>query len=161
MDEGITGTKLKKRKEFNRLIQDALDGKIDIIFTKSVSRFARNTLDSIGTIRALRDKNVKVIFEKENIDSLDPKCDMILSIYSSLAEEESRSINTNVRWANNKRVERGEVVFNFNNLYGYTQNAERVVSIDEAAAEVVREVYHNYIIGYSITKFAGSLTQGV
>ncbi len=158
-DEGITGTSAKKRKEFQRLIADALEKKIDLILVKSVSRFARNTVDALSIIRELRDNGVKVIFEKENIDSLDPKCDMILSIYSSLAEEESRSISTNVRWAYNKRVERGEVVFNFNNLYGYSQNEEREVSIIESEAEVVRDIYHKYIIGYSIAELCRDLTE--
>jgi len=157
-DEGITGTSARKRKEFQRLIKDAMDGKIDLILVKSVSRFARNTCDSLSTIRDLREKNVKVFFEKENIDSLDPKCDMILSIYSSLAEEESRSISTNVRWAHNKRVERGEVVFNFRNLYGYTQDEEKNVSVLEDEAEIVRDIYHKYLIGYSIAELCRDLT---
>src|SRR5690554_6101696 len=76
-DEGITGTSAKRRKEFQRLIRDAMDGKIDLILVKSVSRFARNTVDSLQTVRRLRDKGVKIFFEKENIDSLDAKCDMI------------------------------------------------------------------------------------
>jgi DNA invertase Pin-like site-specific DNA recombinase len=157
-DEGITGTSARKRKEFQRLIRDALDGRIDLILCKSVSRFARNTIDSLSTVRDLREKNVKIYFEKENIDSLDPKCDMILSIYSSLAEEESRSISTNVRWAHNKRVERGEVVFNFKNLYGYTQDEEKNVSTVEHEAEVVRDIYHKYLIGYSIAEICRDLT---
>lgn len=158
-DEGITGTSARKRKEFQRLIKDALDGKIDLILVKSVSRFARNTVDALSTIRDLRERGVKVFFEKENIDSLDPKCDMILSIYSSLAEEESRSISTNVRWAHNKRVERGEVVFNFSNLYGYTQDKEKNVAILEDEAEIVREVYHKYLIGYSVKEICRELTE--
>lgn len=157
-DEGITGTSARKRKEFQRLIKDALDGKIDLILVKSVSRFARNTVDALSTVRDLRERGVKIFFEKENIDSLDPKCDMILSIYSSLAEEESRSISTNIRWAHDKRVERGEVVFNFKNLYGYTQDEEKTVGIIEHEAEVVREVYHKYIIGYSIAELCRELT---
>lgn len=149
-DEGITGTSAKRRKEFQRLIKDALDDKIDLILVKSVSRFARNTVDSLQTVRSLRDKGVRVFFEKENIDSMDAKCDMILSIYSSLAEEESRSISTNIRWAHQKKVERGEVVFNFKNLYGYTQDEEKNVTIKIQEAEVVREIYHKYLIGYSL-----------
>lgn len=146
-------------EQFQRLIRDALDGHINLILCKSVSRFARNTVDALSTVRDLREKNVKIFFEKENIDSLDPKCDMILSIYSSLAEEESRSISTNVRWAHNKRVERGEVVFNFKNLYGYTQDEDKTVSILEDEAEVVRDIYHKYIIGYSISELCKYLTE--
>ena len=157
-DEGITGTSARKRKEFQRLIKDAQDGKIDLILVKSVSRFARNTVDALSTIRDLRERGVKVFFEKENIDSLDPKCDMILSIYSSLAEEESRSISTNIRWAHNKRIERGEVAFNFNKLYGYSQDEDKTVHILAEEAEVVREIFHKYIIGYSIAELVRDLT---
>ena len=156
-DEGITGTSAKRRKEFQRLIKDALDDKIDLILVKSVSRFARNTVDSLQTVRSLRDKGVRVFFEKENIDSMDAKCDMILSIYSSLAEEESRSMSTNIRWAHQKKVERGEVVLNFNNIYGYQQDEEKNVTIKIQEAEVVREIYHKYLIGYSL----GSIIRGL
>ena len=158
-DEGITGTSAKRRKEFQRLIRDAMDGKIDLILVKSVSRFARNTVDSLQTVRKLRDKGVRVFFEKENIDSLDAKCDMILSIYSSLAEEESRSISTNIRWAHQKKVERGEVVLNFNNIYGYQQDENKNVTIKIQEAEVVREIYHKYLIGYSIRRIIRELKE--
>lgn len=158
-DEGITGTSAKRRKEFQRLIRDAMDGKIDLILVKSVSRFARNTVDSLQTVRRLRDKGVKIFFEKENIDSLDAKCDMILSIYSSLAEEESRSISTNIRWAHQKKVERGEVVLNFNNIYGYQQDEDKNVTIKIQEAEVIREIYHKYLIGYSIRRIIRELKE--
>ncbi len=158
-DEGITGTIAKRRREFQRLIRDSLDGKIDLILVKSVSRFARNTVDSLQTVRKLRDKGVKIYFEKENIDSLDAKCDMILSIYSSLAEEESRSISTNIRWAHQKKVERGEVVLNFNNIYGYQQDEDKNVTIKIQEAEVIREIYHKYLIGYSIRRIIRELKE--
>jgi site-specific DNA recombinase len=158
-DEGITGTIAKRRKEFQRLIKDSMDGKIDLILVKSVSRFARNTVDSLQTVRRLRDKGVKIFFEKENIDSLDAKCDMILSIYSSLAEEESRSISTNIRWAHQKKVERGEVVLNFNNIYGYQQDENKNVTIKIQEAEVIREIYHKYLIGYSIRRIIRELKE--
>lgn len=158
-DEVITGTSAKRRKEFQRLIRDAMDGKIDLILVKSISRFARNTVDSLQTVRRLRDKGVRIFFEKENIDSLDAKCDMILSIYSSLAEEESRSISTNIRWAHQKKVERGEVVLNFNNIYGYQQDEDKNVTIKIQEAEIVREIYHKYLIGYSIRRIIRELKE--
>lgn len=158
-DEGITGTIAKRRREFQRLIKDSMDGKIDLILVKSVSRFARNTVDSLQTVRRLRDKGVRIFFEKENIDSLDAKCDMILSIYSSLAEEESRSISTNIRWAHQKKVERGEVVLNFNNIYGYQQDENKNVTIKIQEAEVIREIYHKYLIGYSIRRIIRELKE--
>ena len=165
-DEGISGTKLKRRKEFNRLIEDALNNKIDLIIVKSVSRFARNTVDSLSVIRNLRAKNVKVFFEKENIDSLDSKCDMVLSIYSSLAEEESRSISTNIRWRKQKQVEAGEVSYNLGLLYGYRQ--EKVnketgekypPTIHEPEADVVRDIYFKFLIGCSYRDIARDLNE--
>ena len=146
-DEGISGTKLKRRKDFNRMIGDALSGKIDLIIVKSVSRFARNTVDALSKVRELREKGVKIFFEKENIDSLDSKCDMVLNIYASLAEDESRSISTNIRWRKQKQVEAGEVSYNFNLLYGYRQEENKTVKIYEPEAEVIREIYFKFLIG--------------
>ena len=95
-DEGITGTNTKKREQFRQMVADALDGKIDLIITKSVSRFARNTVDSLTTIRKLKEHNVEVYFEKENIWTFDSKGELLLTIMSSLAQEESRSISENL-----------------------------------------------------------------
>ena len=111
----------KQFVHFLTSIKDALDGKIDLILVKSVSHFARNTVDLLATVRELRERGVKIFFEKENIDSLDSKCDMVLSIHASLAEEESRSISTNIRWRKEKQVLAGEVSYNFGLLYGYKQ----------------------------------------
>ena len=94
-DEGITGTSTKRRDGFNRMVEDALAGKIDLIVTKSVSRFARNTADSLSTVRKLKDAGVEVYFEKENIYTLDQKGELLITIMSSLAQEESRSISEN------------------------------------------------------------------
>ncbi|CCJ33728.1 Site-specific recombinase [Caloramator australicus RC3] len=97
-DEGISATSTKKRDGFNRMIEDALNGKIDLIITKSVSRFARNTVDTLTTVRKLKEKGVEVYFEKENIYTLDSKGELLITIMSSLAQEESRSISENVTW---------------------------------------------------------------
>jgi DNA invertase Pin-like site-specific DNA recombinase len=168
-DEGISGTKLRRRKRFNDMIRDALDGKIDLIIVKSVSRFARNTVDSLSTVRALREKGVKVFFEQQNIDSLDPKCDMMLSIHASLAEDESRQISSNVRWRKQKQVEMGECGLNFSAVYGYRQEKKnketgevKPITICEAEAEVVRDIYFKYLIGGTYREIARSLDeQGV
>ena len=101
-DEGISGLNTKKRDGINEMIFDALEGKIDLIITKSVSRFARNTVDSLVTIRKLKDKGVEVYFEKENIWTFDSKGELLLTIMSSLAQEESRSISENVTWGQRK-----------------------------------------------------------
>ena len=108
-DEGITGTNTKKRDGFNQMVRDALDGKIDLIITKSVSRFARNTVDSLVTVRQLKEKGVEVYFEKENIYTLDSKGELLITIMSSLAQEESRSISENVTWGQRKRFADGKV----------------------------------------------------
>lgn len=95
-DEGLSGTSTRKRDGFNRMIRDALDGKIDLIITKSVSRFARNTVDTLSTVRKLKERSVEVFFEKENIYTMDSKGELLITIMSSLAQEESRSISENV-----------------------------------------------------------------
>lgn len=107
-DEGITGTSTKHRDGFNLMVKDALDGKIDLIITKSVSRFARNTVDSLTTVRKLKDAGVDVYFEKENIYTFDSKGELLITIMSSLAQEESRSISENVTWGQRKRFADGK-----------------------------------------------------
>ena len=108
-DEGISGTNTKHRDGFNQMVQDALDGKIDLIVTKSVSRFARNTVDSLVTVRKLKDKGVEVFFEKENIYTLDSKGELLITIMSSLAQEESRSLSENIIWGKRKACADGKV----------------------------------------------------
>ena len=108
-DEGISGVSTKNREGFNRMISDALAGRIDPIVTKSVSRFARNTVDSLTTVRKLKEKGVEVYFEKENIYTLDSKGELLITIMSSLAQEESRSISENVTWGQRKRFADGKV----------------------------------------------------
>ena len=108
-DKGITGTNTKKREGFNQMIEDALAGKIDLSITKSVSRFARNTVDSLTTIRKLKAQGIEVYFEEQNIYTLDSKGELMLTIMSSLAQEESRSISENVTWGQRKRFADGKV----------------------------------------------------
>ena len=110
-DEGISATNTKRREGFNRMVQDALDGKIDLIVTKSVSRFARNTVDSLTTVRKLKDAGVEVYFEKENIWTLDSKGELLITIMSSLAQEESRSISENVTWASGSGLQMARSAF--------------------------------------------------
>ena len=108
-DEGISAVNTKKRGGFNQMVADALEGGIDLIVTKSVSRFARNTVDSLTTVRKLKEKGVEVWFEKENIYTLDSKGELLITIMSSLAQEESRSISENVTWGQRKRMADGKV----------------------------------------------------
>jgi DNA invertase Pin-like site-specific DNA recombinase len=165
-DEGITGTKLRRRKRFNDMISDALDGKIDLIIVKSVSRFARNVVDLLATVRELREKGVYIFFENQNISTRDSSNDMILSIHASVAEEESRNISTNIRWRKQKQVEAGEVSYNLGNLYGYRQGRrddktgeKKPVSIYEPEAEVIRDIYLKYLIGYTYREIIRDLEE--
>lgn len=148
-DEGITGTNTKKRDGFNKLIKDCLLGKIDMVITKSVSRFARNTLDCLATIRKLKEKNIAVFFEKENINTLDGSGEMLLTILSSLAQEESRSLSTNTKWGITKRFEKGEVQVNHNKFMGFTKNEEGELIIVPEEAEIVKKIFRLYLEGNS------------
>lgn len=118
-DEGITGTNTKRRDGFKQMISDALDGKIDLIVTKSVSRFARNTVDSLMAVRQLKEKGVEVFFEKENIFTFDGKGELLITIMSSLAQEESRSISENVTWGKRKSAADGKISLPYRNFLGY------------------------------------------
>ena len=118
-DEGISGTSTKHREGFNKMVKSALDGNIDLIITKSVSRFARNTVDSLTTIRKLKDIGCECYFEKENIWTFDGKGELLLTIMSSLAQEESRSISENVKWGHRKRFADGKVTVPFGHFLGY------------------------------------------
>ncbi len=120
-DEGITGCNTKHRDAFNQMVQDALDGNIQLIITKSVSRFARNTVDSLSTIRKLKDNGVECFFEKENIWTFDSKCELVLSIMASIAQEESRSISESVAWGQRKRMADGKVTFAYSTVLGFEQ----------------------------------------
>lgn len=140
-DDGVSATSTARREGFNRLIADALDGKIDRIITKSVSRFARNTVDSLTTIRRLKEKGVGVTFEKENIDTLDSKGELMITIMSSLAQEESRSISENVTWGWRKRIADGKVSMTYGKFLGYERGADGDPVIDEAQAQIVRQIY--------------------
>ena len=158
-DEGISGTNTKKRNGFNRMIDDALAGKIDLIVTKSVSRFARNTVDSLVTVRKLKEKGVEVYFEKENIYTLDSKGELLITIMSSLAQEESRSLSENVTWGMRKRFADGKVTMPYKHFLGYEKGPDGQPKIVEEEAKVVREIYDMFIEGKSTNAIAKSLTE--
>ena len=158
-DDGVSATSTARREGFNRLIADALDGKIDRIITKSVSRFARNTVDSLTTIRRLKEKGVGVTFEKENIDTLDSKGELMITIMSSLAQEESRSISENVTWGWRKRIADGKVSMTYGNFLGYERGADGTPVVDEAQARIVRQIYGMFLDGQTPSSIAATLTQ--
>ncbi|KRN88741.1 recombinase family protein [Ligilactobacillus ceti] len=158
-DEGISGTNTKKRAGFNKMIKDAMNGKIDLIVTKSVSRFARNTVDSLTTVRKLKEKGIEIYFEKENIWTLDSKGELLITIMSSLAQEESRSISENVKWGKRKGFSDGKVTVAYKNLLGYKKGENGELAIDEEQAKVVRKIYALFLKGYSERAIAKKLEE--
>lgn len=146
-DEGISALNTKHRDGFNEMIRDALNGKIDLIVTKSVSRFARNTVDSLVTIRELKEKGVECYFEKENIFTFDGKGELLLTIMSSLAQEESRSISENVTWGQRKRFSDGKVSMPYKHFLGYEKGKDGNPVINEKEAAVVRLIYRMFLEG--------------
>lgn len=157
-DEGISGLGTKKREGFNEMISDALAGKIDLIVTKSVSRFARNTVDSLTTIRALKDVGCEVYFEKENIWTFDSKGELLISIMSSLAQEESRSISENVTWGQRKRFADGKVSLPYKHFLGYRKGPDDLPEIVPEEAEIVRRIYDLFMSGMTPFSVAKQLT---
>lgn len=158
-DEGITGTNTKKRTEFNRLISDCRQGKIDRIIVKSISRFSRNTLDCLKYVRELRELGIGVTFEKENIDSLDAKGEVLLTILSSLAQDESRSISENATWGIRKKFERGEVRMNTTKFMGYDKDENGKLIINPEQAETVKFIYQKFLEGFSPESIAKYLNE--
>ena len=157
-DEGISATNTKYRDGFNRMVQDAMDGKIDLIITKSVSRFARNTVDSLVTVRELKANNVEVYFEKENIYTFDGKGELLITIMSSLAQEESRSISENVTWGCRKRFADGKVSMPYSAFLGYEKGEDGQPKIVESEARIVRLIYKMFLEGKTPTYIAKYLT---
>lgn len=157
-DEGISGTNTKKRTGFNEMIADATSGKIDLIVTKSVSRFARNTVDSLVTIRKLKEKGVEVFFEKENIYTFDGKGELLLTIMSSLAQEESRSISENVTWGQRKRFADGKVSLPYKQFLGYRKGTDGLPEVVPGEAIIVRRIYSRFMEGLTPGNIARELT---
>lgn len=158
-DEGISATNTKKRDGFNQMIEDALSGKINLIVTKSVSRFARNTVDSLVTVRQLKEKGVEVYFEKENIYTLDSKGELLITIMSSLAQEESRSISENVTWGQRKRFADGKVSLPYKQFLGYEKGNDGFPKIVPEEAKIIRLIYSLFMEGKTPTAIAKLLTQ--
>lgn len=158
-DEGITGCNTKRREGFKAMIADALAGRIDLIVTKSVSRFARNTVDSLTTIRKLKEHGTEVYFEKENIWTFDGKGELLLTIMSSLAQEESRSISENCTWGQRKRFADGKVTVPFGRFLGYDRGSNGELIINEEQAKIVRKIYGYFLQGRSPYQIAKLLAE--
>lgn len=155
-DPGLSGKNVK-RKNFQRLMEDCENGKVDMIITKSVSRFARNTLDCVHCVRHLREKGIKVYFEKENLDTLQENREFVLTLLASLAEEESRSLSTNIRWSVKKRFQEGQLIMNTANFLGYQKDKENNLHIVPEEAVIVKRIYRQFLDGYSLQKIANEL----
>ena len=156
-DEGISGTSTKNREGFNRMIQDAKQGKIDLILTKSVSRFARNTVDSLTTIRDLKSHGVEVYFEKENIWTMDSKGELLITIMSSLAQEESRSISENTKWGKRKQMADGKVSLPYSHFLGYDKGPNGSLVINEEEVKTIRLIFSEFLSGHSFGDIAKKL----
>ena len=157
-DEGITGTSVKKREGFQTMVADALAGKIDLIITKSVSRFARNTVDSLSTIRELKEHNTEVFFEKENIWTFDSKGELLITIMSSLAQEESRSISENVTWGHRKRMADGKVAVAYSHFLGYDKGKDGSLVVNQEEAKIIQLIFAEFLTGLSYRAIAAKLT---
>ena len=157
-DEGISATSTKHREGFQQMVSDALEGKIDLVLTKSVSRFARNTVDSLSTIRQLKEHGTEVYFEKENIWTFDSKGELLLTIMSSLAQEESRSISENVIWGHRKRMADGKVMVPFSRFLGYDRGEDGNLVVNREEAKTIKLIYGDFLAGLSCYAIAEKLT---
>ena len=158
-DEGISGTSTNNRDGFNLMIDLAKLGQIDLIITKSISRFSRNTIDTLTLLRELKTYGTEVFFEKENISSFDNKIEFVISVLASMAEEESRNISDNVKWGVRKGFKKGEFFLNTQLMLGYKRDKDGNVYIDETEAEIVREIYKMYLDGIGTPTIAKILTE--
>ena len=158
-DEAITGTKTVKRDGFLKMINDCMAGMVDVILTKSISRFSRNLVDTLQYVRMLKDKGIAVIFEKENINTLSMESEMALALLSTLAQNEVESLSANVKLGIKMKMKRGEMM-GFNGCLGYDYHPEdKSITINPEEAEVVREIYDMYLSGYGAPTIAKELTR--
>ena len=157
-DEGVTGTSMNKREGFTRMVQDALDGKIQLIVTKSVSRFARNTVDSLTTIRKLKEHGVEVYFEKESIWTFQARGEILLTILSSLSQEEARSISENVTWGLRKKFADGRFSVGYSRFLGYDKGEDGNLAVNEEQAKIVRLIFQLFLEGMTAGRIAKELT---
>ncbi len=159
-DDGISATNTKKRDDFNAMIEDCMAGKIDMIITKSVSRFARNTVDALQTIRKLKEKNIAILFEKEGVNTLEGSGELLITILSSQAQEESRNISENTRWGIVRRYENGIITVNHKKFMGYTKDKKtgELIIVPEQA-EIVRRIFRMYLEGSSILEITRALEE--
>lgn len=157
-DEGITGTSMKHREDFKRMLRACREGRIDLILCKSVSRFGRNSVDVLRTIRALRERGIGVLFEKEAVDTRTMNSELILAFHSAFSQSESESISGNVRWGLRKAYENGTIQIG-PNLYGFHREKDGPVLVDEEKAAVIRQIAQWFLEGDSLHAIVGKLAQ--
>ena len=161
-DKGITGTSTRKRDEFNKMIKACRRHKIDMIITKSISRFARNTVDCLKYVRLLKELGVDVYFEEQGIHSTDPGAEFYITIYGSIAQSESENISHNVAWGKAQSAKEGNVFFSYKSFLGYRKGTDGKPEIDPEQAVIVRSIYEQFLAGKSMQDIANELTgQGV
>ncbi|MFT4413911.1 recombinase family protein [Fredinandcohnia humi] len=161
-DEGISGTSDKKRIQFKQMIEDAKAGKIDMILTKSISRFSRNTVVLLENARELKNLGIAIVFEKENINTLEASGEVLLTILSSIAQDESRNISENSRWGIVKGFRDGKVYCNTTRFLGYDKDKNGELVINEKEAEIVKRIYREYLEGKSTQAIAkGLMADGI
>ena len=156
-DEGISGTQAKKRPEFLKMIRLCKKQKIDLVITKSISRFARNTVDCLEYVRQLKDLGIGVIFEKENINTMTMTSEFMIALYGSFAQAESESISKNVSWGKQKAYAEGKVAFQYSKLLGYQKGADGKPEIVPDEAETVHLIYELFLDGLSFTRIKNAL----
>ncbi len=156
-DDGKSATGTKKRDDFNTLIDACMIGKIDLVLTKSVSRFARNTVDALQNIRKLKEKSIPIIFEKENVNTMESGGELLITILSSQAQEESRNISENTRWGLTRNFENGKISVNHKKFMGYTKDEDGNLIIVPEQAKIVRRIFKEYLEGKSSIQIARSL----
>lgn len=158
-DEGISGTSMKKRTEFKKMITACKRGHIDLIITKSLSRFARNTVDCLETVRLLKANGIGVYFEKENINTLTESSEFLITLFSGFAQAESESLSKNVAWGWRKSAEAGNVYFQYKRMLGYRKGADGQPEIVPEEAEIIRRIYRRYLAGCSLGQIKQELEQ--
>ena len=156
-DDGISGTNIKKREGFIEMIDDCMEGKVDMIITKSISRFARNTIDCLKYVRKLKEKNIAIIFEKENINTLEASGELLLTIMASLAQQESASLSQNIKLGLQFRYQEGKVQVNHEHFLGYTKDEDGKLIVDEDESKIVRRIFREYLEGASFRDIANEL----
>lgn len=158
-DEAISGTQDYKRSDFMRMIHDALNGKFDLLLTKSISRFARNTVDTLSYVRKLKEKNVAILFEEENINTLEMSGELLLTILSSVAQQESETISLHVKLGLKMKMQRGELV-GFHGCYGYDYDKlTKTLTVNEEEKKVIQYIFGRYVQGAGTTMIAKELTE--